>query len=170
MGNIILVGYMGCGKSTVGKNLAKITGYDFIDTDEIIEKNQGKTISEIFAESGEEAFRQMETELLKAFLDDKKDKFVISTGGGMPVKDINRKLLEKLGTVVYLKADPETIYEHVKNDTKRPLLQCDNPQQRIRDMIQIRNPIYQSSADIIINVDNLKQSEIAERLKKSCRA
>ena len=77
MGNIILVGYMGCGKSTVGKNLAKITGYDFIDTDEIIEKNQGKTISEIFAESGEEAFRQMETELLKAFLDDKKDEHMI---------------------------------------------------------------------------------------------
>ena len=126
-------------------------------------------ISDIFAESGEEVFRQMETELLENLLAEKKDKLVISTGGGMPIKDINRELLGKLGTVVYLKAAPETIYEHVKHDTKRPLLQCDNPKQKIIDMITVRNPIYESVADIIINVDNLKQSEIATRLKKSCK-
>ena len=168
MSNIILVGYMGCGKTTVGKNLAKIAKYVFTDTDEMIEKIYGKTIKDIFAESGEEVFRQMETEVLKKLISDKSKNLVISTGGGMPIKFENRKLLEKLGTVVYLKASPETIYEHVKHDTKRPLLQCENPQQKIREMLAQRNPVYESVADIIINVDNLKQSEIADRLKRSC--
>ena len=100
--NIILIGYMGCGKTTVGKNLARITGYTFTDTDEMIEKEQVRTISEIFATDGEEAFRKMETKLLEQLIQEQIIQLVISTGGGMPLREKNRKLLAELGTVIYL--------------------------------------------------------------------
>ena len=122
--NIILIGYMGCGKTTVGKNLARITGYTFTDTDEMIEKEQGRTISEIFATDGEEAFRKMETKLLEQLIQEQSTQLVISTGGGMPLREKNRKLLAELGTVIYLQTKPQTVYERIKDDTKRPLLQC----------------------------------------------
>lgn len=162
MNNIILVGYMGCGKTTVGKNVAKNKSFTFIDTDEMIEKQQGKKISEIFDKNGEAAFRDMETEYLKQLLGSNQENLVISTGGGMAVREENRKLLAKLGRVIYLKVSPEVVYDRLKTDTTRPLLQCDNPLQKIKDMIAIRGSIYESAADETICVDELKQSEIAE--------
>ncbi|MEE0919208.1 MAG: shikimate kinase [Lachnospiraceae bacterium] len=162
MNNIILVGYMGCGKTTVGKNVAKNKSFTFIDTDEMIEKQQGKKISEIFDKNGEAAFRDMETEYLKQLLGSKQENLVISTGGGMAVREENRKLLAKLGRVIYLKVSTEVVYDRLKTDTTRPLLQCDDPLQKIKDMIAIRGSIYESAADEIICVDELKQSEIAE--------
>lgn len=164
--NIVLVGYMGCGKTTVGMNLAKICGYTFVDTDEMIELEQKETISNIFATRGEAAFRDMETALLEKMISENRQKLVISTGGGMPVKEVNRKLLNKLGTVVYLKASAETVYNRTKNDTKRPLLQCENPQERINEMLAVRGPIYEDVANVVIEVDLLKQSEIAEKIKE----
>lgn len=164
--NIILVGYMGCGKTTVGKNLARITGYTFTDTDELIEKQQGRTISEIFATDGEEAFREMETGLLEQLLEENSRQLVLSTGGGMPLRERNRLLLARLGTVVYLKAEAETVFERIKDDTKRPLLQCENPLERIREMLAVRGPIYESATKNIIQVDNLRQSEIAELIQE----
>lgn len=123
MNNIILVGYMGCGKTTVGKNVAKNKSFTFIDTDEMIEKQQGKKISEIFDKNGEAAFRDMETEYLKQLLGSNQENLVISTGGGMAVREENRKLLAKLGRVIYLKVSPEVVYDRLKTDTTRPLLQ-----------------------------------------------
>ena len=99
MKNIVLMGFMGAGKTTVGKRLAKALSCEFIDTDERIEKEQGRKISDIFAEDGEQAFRDMETDLLKR-LQDSKDAFVLSIGGGMPVREENRALLRKIGTDV----------------------------------------------------------------------
>lgn len=162
MKNIILVGYMGCGKTTVGKNVAKNKEFTFVDTDEMIEEQQGKKISEIFAEQGEAAFRDMETEYLKQLISENQENLVISTGGGMAVREENRKLLAQLGSVIYLKASPEVIYERVKTDTTRPLLQCEDPLQRIKDMMAVRGPIYESTTNDIICVDELKQSEIAD--------
>ena len=164
--NIILIGYMGCGKTTVGKNLARITGYTFTDTDEMIEKQQGRTISEIFATDGEEAFRKMETKLLEQLIQEQSTQLVISTGGGMPLREKNRKLLAELGTVIYLQTKPQTVYERIKDDTKRPLLQCEDPLARINEMLAARGPIYESTTNNIIPVDDLRQSEIAELIRE----
>lgn len=170
MKNIILVGYMGCGKTTVGKNLARICEMAFLDTDELIEEQQGRTISEIFATDGEAFFRDMETQALKEMLERKKEGFVISTGGGMPVREENRELLKQLGKVFYLKAEPETIYERVKGDTKRPLLQCENPLNRIQEMLAQREPAYEETSHHVITVDERRQQELAEYIREIGKA
>jgi shikimate kinase len=164
MKNIILVGYMGSGKSTVGKNIAVLRDYSFVDTDEMIEEKEKRTINEIFATEGEQSFRDMETGLLRQLIANNSEKLIISTGGGMPLRKENRELLRQLGDVVYLKASPETIYERLKDDTTRPLLQCDNPKQKIVEMIAMREPIYEESASIVVNVDKLSQFEIAQEI------
>lgn len=169
MENIILTGYMGCGKTTVGKYVAKCLEYTFIDTDEMIAEQQCRSINEIFADDGEAAFRVMETELLKQLIDTKRDHLVISTGGGMPVREENRQLLALLGRVVYLKASPETIYGRVKGDTARPLLRCENPMKRIEEMLTVREPLYEAGAAVIVDVDGLKQAEAASEIIERCK-
>ena len=166
MNNIILVGYMGCGKTTVGKRIAELAKYAFADTDEMIVTQQGRSISEIFEKDGEDAFRAMETALLENMIADGSDRLVISTGGGMPVREENRPLLKRLGTVVYMRVTPNTVYERIKGDTARPLLQCENPLERIKEMITSRTPAYESAAEIVIDVDNLTQQEAAEEIIK----
>ncbi len=147
---------MGCGKTTVGRITAgMLSNHSFADTDVLIEEHEGKSVSDIFASCGEQAFRDMETALLEKMLADKKERMVIATGGGMPVKEENRGLLKRLGTVFYLKASPKTIYERVKDDTSRPLLQCENPQERIEQMLLQRSPAYEDTADFVIDADCL---------------
>lgn len=164
MNNIILVGYMGCGKTTVGKSIAKFANYTFTDTDEMIAAQQGRSISEIFEKDGEDTFRAMETAFLEKLIAQKSDRFVISTGGGMPVREENRALLKRLGTVVYMRVTPDTVYERIKGDTTRPLLQCDNPLERIKEMIISRTPAYEEAAEFVIDVDSLTQQEAAEKI------
>ena len=161
--NIILIGYMGCGKTTLGKKISYRERIALLDTDKRIEQKQKKSINEIFDEEGEPAFRQMETECLKDFLD-YSDRYVISVGGGLPMKEENRILMKQLGTVVYLKAEPETIYGRLKNDTTRPLLRGDNPQVKIKSMIEMRNPYYEEAADYVICVDNKGFDTIIEEI------
>lgn len=151
--NIILIGYMGCGKTTLGKKISYRERIALLDTDKRIEQKQKKTINEIFDEDGEGAFRQMETDCLKEILA-YSDRYVISVGGGLPMKEENRALMKQLGTVVYLKATPDTIYSRLKNDMTRPLLRGDNPQEKIKSMIEMRNPYYEEAADYIIHVDD----------------
>lgn len=150
--NIILIGYMGSGKTTLGKKLSFRERIAFLDTDKMIEQKQGKAVSEIFDEEGENAFRQMETDCLKEIMG-YSDRYIISVGGGLPLKEENRMLLKELGTVLYLRARPDTIYGRLKNDTTRPLLRGDDPEGKIRTMIQIRGPVYEEAADVIIDVD-----------------
>lgn len=164
MGNIILVGYMGCGKTTVGQDIAERMQYTFADTDEMLVTQQGRSINDIFKESGEPAFRAMETALLERMLHDGSDGLVIATGGGMPVREENRALLKRLGMVVYMRVKPETVYERIKDDTTRPLLQCENPMERIREMIKSRESAYEASAQLVIDVDSLLPSEAAEEI------
>lgn len=166
MENIILTGYMGSGKTTVGKKVAKLKNYTFVDTDEMIVEQQKRSIKEIFAEDGEQTFRDLETTLLRQLVDEKREYMVISTGGGMPLREENRKLLSKLGKVVYLKASPATIYDRIKGDTARPLLQCANPMKRIEEMLAAREPMYEEGAVLIVNVNELRQSEAAEQCVK----
>lgn len=168
MDNIILTGYMGCGKTTLGIRLSYHMRIPFLDTDKLIEKNESREISAIFAKDGEEAFRQMETQTLRTLLQDKTRK-VISTGGGLPLREENRRLLKELGTVVWLKAEPETVYERVKGDTRRPLLQCEDPLARIREMTAERDPYYEDGADIVIQVDGKDFDTIIREIEEQIK-
>ena len=166
MSNVILIGYMGCGKSTVGIRLSYRLKMPYVDTDKLIEKQQGTTICCIFKQKGEEAFRDMETECLKDLFDNRQD-YVISVGGGLALRQKNRDLMAQLGKVIYLRAKPETIYDRVKGDTARPLLQCDNPEERIRQMLEVRGPVYESAAQIVIDVDGKSFDEILDEIQEA---
>lgn len=122
MGNVILIGFMGSGKTTVGLKLSYRLRRTVLDTDREIEKEEKRTISEIFAADGEPYFRDRETACLKKLTGSANNQ-IISVGGGLPLREENRRLLHELGQVFYLRAKGETIYERVKNDTTRPLLQ-----------------------------------------------
>ena len=121
MKSIILIGYMGSGKSSAARALSDKLGIPVTDTDAHIEADEGMKISDIFDRFGEDRFRDMETELLHDLIKERKVQ-VVSTGGGMPVREENRKLLKDLGSVVYLKASPEQIAKRLEHDTTRPLL------------------------------------------------
>lgn len=162
--NIILIGFMGSGKSTVGIRLSYLLRMPVVDTDKLIEKRAGKRISDIFAEDGEEAFRRQEKRCLQSLMEEKSRK-ILSTGGGLPLGEENREALKKLGYVVYLKAAPETIYERVKNDTTRPLLQTENPKQRIQQLLKEREAVYQMAADTVVEVDGKRFQEIIQDIR-----
>ena len=163
--NLILIGFMGSGKTSVGLKLSYRLRMAVEDTDKLIERREGKSISEIFAEHGEEYFRQRETELLSE-LTEQKFQRIYSVGGGTPVREKNRELLKKLGTVVYLRIRPETVYERLKNDTTRPLLQCEDPLSRIRELLNSRKEAYEDCADVIIDVDDLNMETILNKIMK----
>lgn len=165
MANVILIGYMGCGKTTIGRKLSYRLRKPFLDTDKQIEAKQKCTITEIFEKQGEAAFRDMETAYLKDLLDENCE-YVIAVGGGLPLREENRQLMKQLGTCFYLKASPDTIYDRLKNDTTRPLLQCENPKEKIQQMIINRAPVYESCADIILEVDDKKIEEILVDIKE----
>ena len=164
--NIILIGFMGCGKSSVGIRLSYQLRRTMIDTDKWIEQRQKKSISQIFQESGEEAFRQMETECLKELIRTA-DRQIISVGGGLPMREENHELLKELGRVFYLKVTPETVYERVKNDTTRPLLQVEDPMERIRTLMEKRAPVYEACADVILEASDLTLEEITEKIERN---
>ena len=161
--NLVLIGFMGSGKTSVGLKLSYKLKMPVEDTDKLIERREGKSIRQIFEEEGEEVFRKKETELLGE-LADRQGRVIYSVGGGTPVREENRKLLRQLGTVVYLQISPETVYERLRGDTTRPLLQCENPLEKIRELIESRKEAYESCADIIIAVDLLDMEEILEQI------
>lgn len=161
--NIILTGFMGCGKTSVGIKLSYALRRTMIDTDKWIEKKQNMTVSEIFENYGEAAFRQMETDCIKELITSRNHQ-IISTGGGLPVKEENRSLLKELGRVYYLKVTPETVYERLKGDTTRPLLQGENPKGRIEELLSKRASCYEDGADVIIDVSEKSFEMIIEEI------
>lgn len=161
--NIILIGFMGCGKTSVGIKLSYQMKRTMIDTDKWIEQKQKMTVSQIFASFGEEEFRRMETECLKKLIDSA-DHQIISVGGGLPLREENHQLLKRLGKVFYLKIGPQAVYERLKYDTTRPLLQVENPKERIRALLFEREPIYEACADVIVDVSEKSFDEILEAI------
>ncbi len=159
--NIFLVGFMGAGKSTVGKILAEKTGYSFIDADQYIEEKAGTTITQIFAEHGEPYFRDLESEATDELA--KNENQVIATGGGVVQRDRNWNAMKENGITVYLKASVETIWERIKDDTKRPLLQVENPVETARELLNKRTPMYEK-ADMIVLTDNLSLEQAADEI------
>lgn len=160
--NILLMGFMGAGKSTIGKELALSLSYSFLDTDEMIEKKEGREISQIFLQEGEKAFRDMETTLLKEL--GNIDKMVISLGGGMLIREENQKLMNALGLVVYLRTRKNTIIKRLEGDRKRPLLKGENIEEKVGNLMKEREPIYEKAACIFVDTDEKSIKEIVEEI------
>lgn len=164
MGNVILIGFMGSGKTTVGLKLSYRLRRTMVDTDKEIERKEKRAISDIFATDGEAYFRQRETECLQRLIDTAGNQ-IISVGGGLPLREENRALLRKLGQIFYLRAQAETIYERLKDDTSRPLLNVDDPKTRIQALLQEREPYYRKAADTVVDVDGKGFEQIVSEIE-----
>lgn len=164
--SLVLTGFMGSGKSSVGVKLSYRLKIPVEDTDKLIERREGKSIGRIFAEEGEAYFREKETALLEELAQKQPGARIYSVGGGTPVNPVNRALLRQLGTVVWLRIRPETVYQRLKDDTTRPLLQCENPLERIGELMEERREAYESCADLIVDVDGLEMEEILRAIEK----
>ncbi|MBU1215588.1 MAG: shikimate kinase [Gammaproteobacteria bacterium] len=148
-GNIILIGMMGSGKTTVGKLLAKQLHKDFVDCDEEIQRRTGVTIPHIFDVEGEAGFRIREASALEELM--QRQNIVLATGGGVPLSEGNRELLKRGGVIVYLKSNVHDLWHRTRHDHNRPLLQTADPRATLQVLYEKRDPIYNSIADIVIH-------------------
>lgn len=161
--NLVLVGPMGAGKSTVGRYLAELLRLKFIDADRELERRCGADIPWIFDLEGESGFRARETELLNELCDRKS--IVLATGGGAVLSEKNRDILKSCGKVIYLNATSQQILARTAQDKNRPLLQVDNPKETIERLVQERDPLYQEIADMVVDSeDGLSPQSLAEKV------
>jgi len=147
-GNLILVGMMGSGKTTMGRTLARHLNKDFADSDEEIQKRTGVNIPHIFDIEGEPGFRLRETAVLRELVN--RDNIVLATGGGVVLAEENRELLKQSGIVVYLRANVHDLWHRTRHDRNRPLLQTSDPYGKLMEIYQHRDPLYREVADIVI--------------------
>jgi shikimate kinase / 3-dehydroquinate synthase len=162
-GNIILVGMMGAGKTTVGKLLAKHLGKTFIDSDEEIQRRTGVTIPHIFDVEGEAGFRVRESGVIQEIL--KQDDIVLATGGGAILNAQNRLLMKQNGIVVYLKSSVHDLWQRTRHDHNRPLLQTENPRAKLQELHDQRDPLYSEAADMIMHTGKQSVQILLERLQ-----
>lgn len=160
--NIVLIGFMGVGKSAIGHQLAKQLNMNFLDTDELIEKTEKMSISDIFAKKGEPHFRDLETEVIKTLQD--YDNFIISTGGGMVLREENVKMLKEIGPLVLLWAEPNVVFERVKNETHRPLIEDEDKKKKIEQILESRREIYHKISDLIVDTSQYSVEESVKRI------
>jgi shikimate kinase len=160
--HIILIGFMACGKTFTGRELLKRTGFPFIDTDDEIVKKVGMPISQIFEEKGEDYFRDVESEVCEKLK--KHRQSIISTGGGIILREKNRRALKKLGTVFLLWASPEKILERSKLGEPRPLLQVPDPLSKIEEMLVYREAFYRETAHVVLDSDVLSIEEMTDEI------
>ncbi len=162
MKNIFLIGFMGCGKSTISAALHDMYGLDVIEMDQAIAEREGMSISEIFEKHGEEYFRNLETRLLRGLPG--RSRTVVSCGGGVPMRDENVSEMKKNGIVFLLTASPETILDRVKNDHGRPLLEGHKDVAYISRLMEQRRGRYEAAADAVIPTDGRAPREICEEI------
>ena len=164
--NIILIGFMGSGKTTFGRWIEKNHGMKLIDTDSLIAEQEKKSINDIFAEHGEEYFRNLETECVRALNEQNTSNTVVSVGGGLPLCEVNGEELRRLGTVVYLRARVDTLVKRLSHDKSRPLLAGGNVEAKIKDLMSRRASIYEERADLIIDTDDMSFERMYGRIKE----
>ena len=164
MKHIFLTGFMGTGKTTISKALREILSCDVIDMDREIERMERMSIAEIFVQKGETWFRQCETSFLEGLK--KREGAIVSCGGGVPLRRENVKTMRACGIVVLLTASPETIYERVKDNHDRPLLEQNKTPEHIGELLKEREPYYREAADLEVVTDQKSADEIAIEIKK----
>ncbi len=165
---LVLIGFMGAGKSTVGEALHRHTGWPLVDLDGLIVQRQGLTIPEIFSKQGEEAFRRYETEALQSLV--AKGPYILATGGGIVGRAENWPLMRKLGRLIYLRAEWATLKSRLAGCTGRPLAASEGSRRGLRDLLEQRRPLYEQ-ADLIVDTDNRGVDEVVreilERIKEA---
>jgi shikimate kinase len=161
MQNIALIGFMGTGKSSVGRLAAESLQFEFVDTDDLIEAQSGRTIEDIFKQQGEAAFRQLEKQVVENL--SQRQKTVIATGGGLVADPANLASLKTHALVVCLWASPETNWERVQTQTHRPLLQTADPLGKIRELLALRDPHYRQ-ADALIQTGQRSAKEVVQQV------
>jgi shikimate kinase len=164
MSNLYLIGYRGCGKTTVARLLSELLRMPAIDADEHLEQTAGKTIREIFAAEGEAGFRERENQTLQELCE--RDGLIVSWGGGVILREANRNALRVAGKIVWLKARPETLLARIEQDPttgeRRPNLTATGGIEEVRHLLTIREPLYSATADKIVEVDDVSPSTIAD--------
>lgn len=166
MQNIVLTGFMGTGKTEVGKELSKMLGLGLVDVDEEIVRAEGMPISEIFGRKGEPHFRDIETRKIKEV--SKRKNLIVSTGGGAILRKENMDALRENGIIVCLMASPETILKRTGNDDTRPLLHVPDPLGKIKKLIELRMPFYKQ-ADIMVETEDKTPRQAAEEILKKVK-
>ena len=163
-GSWILLGMMGAGKSAVGRALSELADRPFIDTDQLLQSRLGRTIPQLFRIYGESTFREHETSLLRSL---SPDPVVLATGGGIVIRPENFVELDRIGTTIYLQASPETLIERLQiSKKKRPLLDTDDWETRLRDLLAVRLPLYEK-ANLVVSVDGLSVDEAAAKVHEA---
>ena len=155
---------MGAGKTTVGEALAARLGWQYLDSDAQVEANTGRTVPEIFATDGERAFRREEAKALTEAVT-RSDSTVISVAGGAVLDAANRDLIRRSGPVIWLRADPDTLARRVGSGVGRPLLEGD-PAGHIRNLYEARRPVYESLADLVVDVDDLEPEDVVDQVAR----
>jgi shikimate kinase len=164
---VVFVGFMGSGKSSVGRLVARALGSRFVDTDRLVIERAGCEITEIFARHGEAHFRKEESRALRSLLGQRD--VVVATGGGIVTVPENGPVLKELGLVVWLTASEEIIWERVARNQKRPLLHTANPRETIRTLLAVRNPLYAAVSELTIDTSTLTHEEVAGRIFERMR-
>lgn len=160
--NIYLVGLMGAGKTTIGRQLAKNLGLPFYDSDKAIEESTGVDIPTIFEFEGENGFRDREQKMLQQLTQLKG--IVLATGGGAILREENRNLLKEHGYIVYLQCSVDRILERTRRDTQRPLLKTENPKERIQCLFNEREPLYLSCADYVVDTGIMQSKAVVHHI------
>ena len=158
-----LIGLPGSGKSTIGRHLAKAWKLRFVDSDQVIEQRIGGSIKDFFAEHGEAAFRDIEAAVIAQLLQEKVPS-VLSTGGGAILRKENRTALHTYSTVFYLQALPEDIARRLRNDTTRPLMQGEDPLQRLKDLLFVREPLYRETAHYVVDTARQNTAQVSRKI------
>lgn len=163
--NIYFIGFMGTGKSTISKHMAEITGYEEIDADHEIVRQENMRIPEIFEKYGEEYFRNLETQFLQKM--QKRKHCIVSCGGGMVLRKENVALMKENGVIVLLTATPKTVLERVKNGKERPILNGHMNEAYIEELMEARRKYYEAAGEIVIVTDGREVGDMAKELKKN---
>jgi shikimate kinase len=162
--NIFLVGPMGAGKSTIGRQLAQALGYEFQDSDHEIQRRTGVDIATIFEYEGEHGFRSRERQIIEELA--AQDNLVLATGGGAVLLPENRQQLAARGLVIYLHCSPEQQYARTARDRNRPLLETPDRQQTLRDLMAEREPIYRQIADLVVSTERRGTSSVVKEIRR----
>jgi len=168
MNHIAIIGFMGCGKTRVGKRLSQELGIPFVDVDKAITKKMKLTVKEIFQRFGEPFYRALETMEIKSLLEDEERK-VVSLGAGLPLQEQNQKLIPELGIVVYIKGSEATLLKRLEG-TNNPLLEGENPEEKVKKLLKQRDPVYQKFANITVETGVMPFEDFVKKILEEIEA